>query len=105
MKILLDESLPHRLKADFKGHGVETVPEVGWQGKKNGDLLNLVEGKFDAFITSDQNLQYQLNLRNTKVPVIILVSPTNRYEDLKKIIPKIRNYLQSSQLEPVKIIS
>lgn len=46
MKILLDESIPRRLKRDIKGHFVKTVPEVGWQGKKNGELLKLLEGKF-----------------------------------------------------------
>jgi predicted nuclease of predicted toxin-antitoxin system len=39
MKILLDESLPRRLKKDLTGHAVRTVPEMGWQGKKNGELI------------------------------------------------------------------
>jgi hypothetical protein len=29
---------------------------------QNGDLLRLAEGKFDLFITSDQNIRYQQNL-------------------------------------------
>ncbi len=29
MKILLDESLPKRLKKDLAGHQVKTVPEAG----------------------------------------------------------------------------
>ena len=57
MKILLDESLPRRLKNDLKTHHVKTVPEAGWHGKKNGELLKLMEGKYDCFITADQNLQ------------------------------------------------
>ena len=105
MRILLDESLPHRLKVHFKEHHVQTVPEAGWQGRKNGELLSLMEGKFDVFITSDQNLQYQLNLRNTKVSVIILAAPTNRYENLKNLVPKLLTYLQSSQLENTKRIA
>ena len=38
MKILLDENLPRKLKADF-GHGfeVKTVSEMNWQGKKTGN--------------------------------------------------------------------
>ena len=77
MRILLDESLPRRLKKDFKGHQVKTVPEAGWQGKKNGELMKLMEGKFRVFITADQNLQYQLNLRNTKTPIVILKTNSN----------------------------
>ena len=98
MKILLDESLPRRLKNDLKGHDVETVPEAGWQGKKNGELLKLMEGKFDCFITADQNLQYQINLRNTPIPIIILISPSNRYSDIKPLINNILKQLQSGNL-------
>ena len=50
MRILLDESLPRRLKKDFKGHQVKTVPEAGWQGKKNGELIKLMNGKYDIFM-------------------------------------------------------
>ena len=44
------------------GHEVQTVPEAGWAGKKNGELLKLLAGKFEAFITIDKNLVYQQNL-------------------------------------------
>lgn len=39
MRILLDECLPKKLKKDFKNYEVKTVPEMGWAGKKNGELL------------------------------------------------------------------
>ena len=56
MRILLDECLPKKLKKDFSNHEVKTVPEMGWAGKKNGELLPLLENHFDIFITADQNL-------------------------------------------------
>ena len=105
MRILLDESLPKRLKTDFPGHHVKTVPEAGWQGKKNGELLSLMQEKFDLFITSDRNLQYQLNLRNTKVPIIVLAAPTSRYESFKDLLPKVLAYLDSIHFERIKRIS
>ena len=95
MKILLDESLPKRLKRDLKEYHVKTVPEAGWQGKKNGELLKLMEGKFDFFITADQNLQYQINLRNATIPILILISSTNRYIELQQLVPKILVKLKS----------
>ncbi len=98
MKILLDESLPKRLKRDLKGHDVKTVPEVGWNGKKNGELLSLMTGRFDVFITADQNLQYQLNLRNATVTILVIVSSSNRYDDVKRLIPVILQKLDSSKL-------
>ena len=105
MKILLDESLPKRLKEDLKVHNVKTVPEAGWQGKKNGELLRLMTGKYDVFITADQNLQYQLNLRNTTVAIVVLVAPTNRYQDLKKLIKKLLKQLKSPTFTRVTKIS
>jgi predicted nuclease of predicted toxin-antitoxin system len=67
MKILLDESLPKRLKGDLKGHQVMTVGEVGWQGSKNGELLRLMEGKFDIFLTADHNLLWLLQPIDTRI--------------------------------------
>ena len=59
MKIVLDECIPRKLKAIFIGHDVKTVPEAGWAGKKNGELLALLEGKCDFFVTVDANLLHQ----------------------------------------------
>jgi len=49
----------------------------------------LAAGKFDVFITADQNLQYQVNMLRAKIPIIILVAKTNRLADLKPLVPKI----------------
>ena len=51
------------LKEELSQHDVTTVPERGWAGKTNGELLELASGTFDAFITADQGLEY-LNLRS-----------------------------------------
>lgn len=59
MKLLLDENLPKRLKNNLSEHVIFTVRDMGWNGKKNGELLQLMisEG-FNAFITFDKNLKY-----------------------------------------------
>ena len=58
-EILLDESLPIKLKADFgPEHEVYTVRDKGWLGQKNGALLQLiVENGFELFVTADRNLR------------------------------------------------
>ena len=58
MKLLLDECLPRKLKRGLPGHEVQTVPEMGWAGKENGDLPPLIGPLFDAFITIDGNMRY-----------------------------------------------
>lgn len=43
MKILLDESIPRKLKNDFGNvHEVYTVRDKDWLGYKNGVLLKLM---------------------------------------------------------------
>ncbi len=55
MKILLDENLPRQLKADFGAdYDVRTVRDMGWLGKKNGELLGLIVfNGFDFLVTID----------------------------------------------------
>ena len=89
MKLLLDECLPRRLKQSFSGHEVSTVPEMGWAGKKNGELLRLAETSFDVFITADLNLSYQQNLSQRQLTILALAASTNRLDDLLPLIPQV----------------
>jgi hypothetical protein len=45
MRLLLDECLPRRIKIPFVegGHLCETVRDAGFNGKENGELLELAE--------------------------------------------------------------
>ena len=84
MRILLDESLPRRLRNIFAGHEVATVVEVGWFGVKNGELLELLAAtRFDVFVTADQNLQFQQNLSALPIAVAVLVARDNQLESLR----------------------
>ncbi len=89
MRVLLDECLPRKLKQECIGHVAVTVPENGWAGTKNGALLRLAEQSFDVFVTADQNVQYQQNLRSTVLGIVVLIAPNNRLETLLPLIPKL----------------
>lgn len=105
MKILLDECLPRRLASEFKGHEVTTVPQKGWSGIKNGELLSRMGSDFDLFITVDRNLSFQQNLKEFPVAVIILAAPSNRYSDLKPLMPKVLQELPRIRVGQVLRIS
>lgn len=107
MKILLDESIPRKLKADFgTEHEVWTVKEKGWLGKKNGVLLKLMtDSCFQLFVTVDQNLPYQQNTKELPLTIIILCAPNNRRETLSKLIPKLLESVSGGNLESVIRIS
>src|SRR5262245_49356837 len=89
MNVLLDECLPRKLKYDLPGHTVSTVPEMGWAGTKNGALLRLAETDFEVFITADQNVEYQQNLRSTVLGIMVLVASNNRLDTLRPLMPKV----------------
>lgn len=89
MHVLLDEQLPRRLVLQIAGHDVRTVQQQGWAGLRNGDLLRrATEAGFEVFLTGDQNLQFQQNLTHSSLRVIVLVAPTNRFQDLIPLIPR-----------------
>jgi hypothetical protein len=72
MRILLDEKAPSGLRRLLAGHDVRTVPEMGWNGYTNGQLLSEAErAGFEALITGDRSLPYQQNLAGRNIAVII----------------------------------
>ena len=67
---------------------------MGWNGKSNGELLSLLLANgFEALLTFDKNLQYQQNFKKYTIPVLVLNSSDNTYLNLKKLLPKINDYL------------
>ncbi len=89
MRVLLDESLPTDLAAELLGHDVRTVTGYGWSGLLNGELLRRARGEFDVFVTMDQNLPHQQNLRAIGMPVVVVLAKSNRMADLRRLIPDI----------------
>jgi hypothetical protein len=97
MRILLDECLPRRLVRELRNHDVRTVPEMGWAGKRNGELIELMKGQFDIFITVDQGIPYQQNLSYTEVVIVLLSAESNRFETLRPLMPKAQETLETAQ--------
>ena len=94
MDILLDECVDRRFARELgTGHSIKTVPQRGWAGIKNGELLKLAEVEFDVFITVDRNLSFQQNLPKFNIAVLILNAPSNRLADLRPLAPKVLSIL------------
>nr|WP_289501336.1 hypothetical protein [Gloeocapsopsis sp. IPPAS B-1203] len=75
---------------------------MGWSGKKNGELLQLmVQEGFTTLLTTDQNLRYQQNLLQAGVAVVVLIAPSNRLPDLIPLIPDVCNVLNTLTLGEV----
>lgn len=107
MRILLDENLPRQLKADFgPDYDVKTVMDMGWLGKKNGELLGLiVSNDFDFFVTLDKNMRYQQNLNRINLKIFLLLAINNRRESLHILVEKIKTKIKEGNLEKVNEVS
>jgi predicted nuclease of predicted toxin-antitoxin system len=105
MKLLLDECIDRKLAREFPGYEVRTVPQMGWAGVKNGQLLALAEAEFDVFITVDCNLSFQQNLSQFNIAVIVLQASSNRLADLKPLAPKVLDILATAAKGKATVIS
>lgn len=95
MRIPLDESLPIELRDELPRHAVRSVQEMGWNALKNGELLLRAVDQFDVFLTADQNLLYQQNLKTLPIAVVVLVAESNRIQSLKPLVPDLLSALTS----------
>jgi hypothetical protein len=88
--VLLDECLPRKFKNHLRGHECFTVPEAGWAGKKNGELLSLAEGSHvDVFLTLDRGVEYEQNLKGRKMAVILISASSSRLVDILRLLPDV----------------
>ncbi len=96
MRVLLDECIDRRFAKDIEGHEVLTVPQAGWAGIKNGELLTRAQTQFDVFVTVDRNLAFQQNIPQFTIAVIVLQAQTNRLKDLRLLLAKLLQTLTAA---------
>jgi hypothetical protein len=91
MRILLDECVPKDLAGELSGQLVKTVPQAGWAGVNNGELLRLVadSGKFDLFLTVDKRLPQQNQTRSLPFAIVVLCAKSNRLAHILPFAPEI----------------
>ena len=102
MNILLDENLDWRLRRDFPGHTVESVPLIGWAGLKNGALLAEAEKRFDVLLTMDSSMVHQQNLARFR---IALEARSNRLADTRPLMPKVLAALATVKQGVLTVVS
>lgn len=105
MNILIDECIDRKLARELSGHILKTVPQMGWAGIKDGELLRLAEIEFDVFITVDRNLPFQQNLAVLDLAVLVLQAPSNRLADMSVLIPKILAILDTAPKGTATVVS
>jgi hypothetical protein len=99
-RVLLDENLDRRLKNYFSAElDVTSVPDQGWQSKKNGDLLSAMGAEGIVYlVTADRNLRFQQNLDKYSVVIIVVCAYDNRLKGLIPFISKIEAGILAAEL-------
>jgi phosphohistidine swiveling domain-containing protein len=72
MRLLLDECVPRSLERD---------------------LVAVVE-RFEALLTVDQNIEFQQNIRASRIGVVVMVVRKNRLKELRPLVPAILEALR-----------
>jgi predicted nuclease of predicted toxin-antitoxin system len=90
MRVLLDENVDRKLKPYFDpAFTVVAVPEQGWAGKKNGDLLRAASAAFDVLVTLDRHMQHQQRLAAYDLAVVLIAARSTRRQDILPAMPEV----------------
>lgn len=89
VRVVLDANLPVDFGKLLTGHHIDSVHQRGWSDLDNGALLTACQREYDAFLTLDQSLRYQQNMRGRPIAVMILQARSNRLQDLSMLVPAI----------------
>ncbi len=103
MRVILDENIPNQVASWFPAHVVTTVQREGLSGTQNGRLVELIDQKFDVFVTADKNLRYQQNLSSRHIGILEL--PTNRLPLLLALKDRIISELDGMKHKDYQIIT
>lgn len=105
-RVLLDENVDRQLKQLFGDDlEVRTVQEQGWGGLKNGELLLAASAVFDVFVTMDQNLPYQQNLKVLDLAVVVIRSVSNALSDVVPLMPEMNATVRTPEAGAATIVS
>jgi len=77
MRVFFDQGTPVPLSHALALHEVSTAFELGWS-----NLLREAEGRFEVFVTTDQNLRYQQNLGGRRLAILVL--PTTNWPEIQR---------------------
>jgi len=95
MRILFDQGVPKKLRRELSGHEVKTAYEAGLSDLSNGKLLREAEKEFDVLISTDANIEYQQQLSDYDIALIVLRAFTNSLVDYLPLVPQLLETLQT----------
>lgn len=106
LRVLLDENVDRLLKSHFHSDfEVVTVPEEGWAGLGDEEVLRRAKEQFDVLVTMDQNLPHQQNLPAFEVAVVVLKAPSNAFPDVVELMPKVNEQVRYAEAGEATVVA
>ena len=103
MRVLIDECLNWRLGRALTGHFFASVAKMGWSGVQNGRLLALAEqNAFDVLLTADRNLNFQQNMPQCRIAIVVLEADGVQLHETLPLMPKVLAVLPT--LQPGQVV-
>ena len=78
---------------------------MGWGDLDNGDLLDAMNGLFDALVTVDKRLPQQQHITDRALGVVVLRAKSNRLSDLLPLVPDLLAALSTLEIGGVKEVA
>jgi hypothetical protein len=80
---------------------VGRLMDAGFKGLENGELLKAASD-YDVLLTVDRRLVFEHDFSSLNIAVLLLVARSNRYEDLKLLVPRALRDL--AEIRPGQVI-
>ena len=94
-RVLLDACVPQWLRRELTEFDVETAQFAKLDQLPDTQLLDAIEGRFDAVITLDTSLQYQNNIPSRTFGIVVLRVEDQTPAAFLDLVPQIRHALGS----------
>ena len=75
---------------------------MGWNGLRNGELLEKAQTYFDVFLTGDRNLTFQQQLSEFDIAIVVLQAENIQLQQILRLIPKVLTLLPT--LKPGQVV-
>ena len=103
MRVLLDENLNWRLLRSFdEGILAFSTRQRGWDGIRNGELLELAQHEFDVLVTRDKGIAHQQNLKRYATGIIVIETMSNRLPAFQALMPQVNTAIR--RIQPHQVI-
>ena len=102
---MFDENMPRLLRLDLPEFEVRTVQEENWSSLKNGVLLRQAQEKFDVLVTADKQLEFQQNIAQFDIAVVVAAAQSTRLHHMRLILPMLRSAIAQCRPGIVTVVS